>query len=284
MNKVIDNYGNELNAQFNIDVIDNELGLILESRGGSKRNSDYSAALEILLERLQEASIRKIRLKVVSRELLKKMKNASDRTIKIGDKSDLVLEDKDINELRKQIGTAISKLKVNKATAGGNSTKRIQLVSGSINKNEWKQIALGKRIREKNFTLQNTFSFQEFENEVNQLLQKQINEIPEGNLIPKRMQNTSLEVFERDSKVKAWVLKNASGKCECCRTDSPFITFNGTPYLEVHHLKTLANGGSDRISNTIALCPNCHREFHYGINREKILNRMYGEIKRLIRE
>jgi len=46
-------------------------------------------------------------------------------------------------------------------------------------------------------------------------------------------------------------------------------------------LKTLANGGSDTIENTIALCPNCHREFHYGINSTKKLAKIYYQIKRL---
>jgi 5-methylcytosine-specific restriction enzyme A len=39
---------------------------------------------------------------------------------------------------------------------------------------------------------------------------------------------------------------------------------DGTPFLEVHHLRTLADGGSDRVSNAVALCPNCHRQMHYG--------------------
>jgi len=32
----------------------------------------------------------------------------------------------------------------------------------------------------------------------------------------------------------------------------------------VHHKKTLALGGEDTVDNSLALCPNCHREMHFG--------------------
>lgn len=128
------------------------------------------------------------------------------------------------------------------------------------------------------------FDYNEFEKEVKEYLKEPIKEIPQGNSKPKKKKNSTQEIYERDSKVKAWVLQKANGKCECCENKSPFISSTGIPYLEVHHLKTLANGGSDRIENTIALCPNCHREFHCGINKEKILAKMYRQIKRLKKE
>ena len=49
-----------------------------------------------------------------------------------------------------------------------------------------------------------------------------------------------------------------------------FIINNNSFYLEIHHVKRLADDGSDRITNAIALCPNCHREFHHGINAGKL--------------
>ena len=39
------------------------------------------------------------------------------------------------------------------------------------------------------------------------------------------------------------------------------------PYLESHHIATLAEGGPDTPENTAALCANCHRELHYGAER-----------------
>lgn len=43
---------------------------------------------------------------------------------------------------------------------------------------------------------------------------------------------------------------------------------NGKPYLESHHVITLADGGPDVIYNTIAICPNCHRKIHVLNSRE----------------
>lgn len=75
------------------------------------------------------------------------------------------------------------------------------------------------------------------------------------------------KVFRRNPDVVAEVLVRASGTCEHCNQPAPFRRMkDGTPYLEVHHKKTLATGGSDTVGNAIALCPNCHRKMHYGLN------------------
>jgi len=71
--------------------------------------------------------------------------------------------------------------------------------------------------------------------------------------------------FVRNPDVVAEVLIRAGGVCECCGFEAPFTkASDGTPYLEVHHTKPLAEGGEDSVSNAEALCPNCHREKHYG--------------------
>ncbi|SUB63591.1 Predicted restriction endonuclease [Plesiomonas shigelloides] len=90
--------------------------------------------------------------------------------------------------------------------------------------------------------------------------------------------------FNRDPKVKAWVLKEASGKCECCDSEAPFSTAEGEPFLEVHHLRRLADGGSDMVTNAVALCPNCHREMHYGVNKSSLVGLMYKKVSRLMHE
>ena len=46
MNKVINNKGEELNANFKIVTIDNQLGLTLQSRNGLQRNRDYNRRYE----------------------------------------------------------------------------------------------------------------------------------------------------------------------------------------------------------------------------------------------
>lgn len=84
------------------------------------------------------------------------------------------------------------------------------------------------------------------------------------NKTPETIQITQ-RVFKRNPDVIAEVLDRANGICEVCRTQAPFIrASDGTPYLEVHHKKLLAQGGDDTVDNAIAVCPNCHRKAHYG--------------------
>lgn len=83
-------------------------------------------------------------------------------------------------------------------------------------------------------------------------------------LIPESYETTT-RVFKRNPDVIAEVLIKANGICERCQNPAPFKrASNGTPYLEVHHKRRLADGGEDTIDNAIALCPNCHRELHLG--------------------
>lgn len=75
----------------------------------------------------------------------------------------------------------------------------------------------------------------------------------------------STKVYYRNPDVVAYVLKRAGGICEKCGNRPPFNRkSDGTPYLEVHHIKQLSDGGEDTIDNALALCPNCHREIHFG--------------------
>jgi 5-methylcytosine-specific restriction protein A len=123
----------------------------------------------------------------------------------------------------------------------------------------------------------------EFEIKVQEESQKPHLPRPKGNRSP---QATSSEVtqFLRDASVKAWVLRQANGKCECCEMAAPFNGSNGIPYLEVHHVLQLADNGSDTVSNAIALCPNCHRELHYGANSKNLVAHLYEHVSRLVRE
>lgn len=82
---------------------------------------------------------------------------------------------------------------------------------------------------------------------------------------PKEMQVTT-SVFIRNPDVVAQVLHRANGICEACLQPAPFFKkSDGLPYLEVHHKIRLADTGDDSVENALALCPNCHRKFHYGL-------------------
>ncbi|MFC2021363.1 HNH endonuclease, partial [Chloroflexota bacterium] len=58
-------------------------------------------------------------------------------------------------------------------------------------------------------------------------------------------------------------------KCEIpgCNYD-PFNNSSGLPYIEAHHIIPLGKDGSESRRNIAIVCPNHHRELHYGENRE----------------
>lgn len=72
-------------------------------------------------------------------------------------------------------------------------------------------------------------------------------------------------IQNRSTAIKLYAKKRASGICEGCNETAPFETKSG-PYLEVHHLTRLADGGADLPQNVIALCPTCHRKAHYSLD------------------
>lgn len=71
--------------------------------------------------------------------------------------------------------------------------------------------------------------------------------------------------FKRNPDVITEVLLRANGICERCHNLAPFLRAkDNSPFLEIHHKIFLSNGGEDTVDNAIAVCPNCHRELHYG--------------------
>lgn len=91
------------------------------------------------------------------------------------------------------------------------------------------------------------------------------NRLNQASKIPEKIQMTAVE-FKRNPDVVAEVLLRANGICEQCNKNAPFIRKkDNTPYLEVHHRIMLSDGGEDTVKNAIAICPNCHRELHFGI-------------------
>lgn len=122
-----------------------------------------------------------------------------------------------------------------------------------------------------------------FEIEVREEVKNKYLAIPQGNRSPT---STSFEItqYKRDAAVKAWVLQQANGRCESCGLPAPFNGSDGQPFLEVHHVRQLADNGSDTVTNTVALCPNCHREAHYGENSRALVSGLYEHVSRLVRE
>lgn len=76
-------------------------------------------------------------------------------------------------------------------------------------------------------------------------------------------------VYNRSQAVRVYVLRRADGSCEGCEQAAPFLTGDGRPYLEPHHIRRLSDGGPDDPRWVVALCPNCHRRVHYGADGEE---------------
>jgi 5-methylcytosine-specific restriction enzyme A len=93
------------------------------------------------------------------------------------------------------------------------------------------------------------------------------------------VQKKKVMVRKRAAAIKKYALVRSNGNCEGCLEEAPFITPTGDPFLEVHHLKRLSDGGPDAPENVIALCPNCHRRVHYGIDSSTYNSSLIEKIK-----
>lgn len=91
-----------------------------------------------------------------------------------------------------------------------------------------------------------------------------------NNLTKPKRQKSYVYTYTRNPDVVAEALYRSNGICEGCSEKAPFNRkSNGTPYLEVHHVRPLSEQdvteeNLDVLSNVLALCPNCHRKIHFG--------------------
>jgi hypothetical protein len=68
---------------------------------------------------------------------------------------------------------------------------------------------------------------------------------------------------------RKYVLARAGEVCESCGNPAPFLRKDGSPYLEPHHTRRVSDGGPDHPRWVGAICPNSHREIHYGEDGEE---------------
>lgn len=108
-----------------------------------------------------------------------------------------------------------------------------------------------------------------------------LTDIPEGNRFPDRAKLVS-QTIKRDRRVRGCVLKRANGRCEYCGARG-FPTTDGRFYLETHHIIALADSGHDTIDNVIGLCPQHHRQAHYGADAESLEAKFISRLRFLNR-
>jgi HNH endonuclease len=97
-----------------------------------------------------------------------------------------------------------------------------------------------------------------------------------GTDAPDRAKTTGW-VYARDPQIRKLVIKRAKGRCEYCGKLG-FKKPDDKRYLESHHIIALANEGVDRMTNVIALCPNDHREAHFGERGAELEKAMIAKV------
>lgn len=84
--------------------------------------------------------------------------------------------------------------------------------------------------------------------------------------------------------IRLYVLQRADGRCEGCRAPAPFSRVDGSPYLEPHHTRRLADDGPDHPARVIGLCPNCHRRAHLADDAKRFNSSLKRKLARLERK
>ena len=84
-----------------------------------------------------------------------------------------------------------------------------------------------------------------------------------------------IETFERNQKAVR-DLKRLYKTCQITGEDFTFLKVNGQPYLEVHHVVPLGEGGADNPKNLVVISAHIHRMLHYanveGIDLDNIID------------
>jgi len=273
---VYDESGNKLDAECSIGEEDRVYGLILESWGPSLRNKDYNIALDFIIERLIDSGVENIIVYLASSTSRKYMPSIDDR--KIHPDQYFSLMGNNPRDIRKEMCSyqAHFSRTGRKDAPSGNRSKRIMIhVLGANDTEFWEPIIHGG--------LSDLFKPTENEHllnkKVSRLIKKNLSE-PKGYEVPETVKRVQ-KFYARDPLVKAWILQQSKGVCECCGEGAPFYLNDGTPYLEVHHVIPLSSSGPDTVSNCVAICPNCHRALHYSKNAKVLMERLYLNIDRL---
>jgi len=97
---------------------------------------------------------------------------------------------------------------------------------------------------------------------------------------PPGRRETRSTVFERNGWVKEFARRRSNGNCEM--PDCKYVGFektDGTLYIEVHHINSLAEEGFDIIENVAAICPNCHARAHHAKNKAVLQTRLLVAIR-----
>lgn len=287
--------GRELDASFFLERAASGVDLIIAARSGASkgapagRNSDYEKGVDILLGRLAQWRVVLAGVSLdstLARNLPSELRQLELRSF--GFPLELAAV-KDIRSLRLDVRRATIGFGQSKGAIGGNPTKRLRLhldwAAASDVRLEALEVALGtpasvlvgtrERIA---IEARAAVGMKELRRRVEQGLPAVS---PVGGPGGLRVRTAAI-YYPRKDEVIAWVRHSAGGRCEVCAEGAPFLKDDGEPYLEVHHVRPLADGGPDQIDNAIAACPTCHRRLHFGADRHALRLELLVRIPRLV--
>lgn len=269
--------GIQLNSKCVLVSHNNLYGMILES-WGQQNNPKYNEALKVIISRMQLKGIKKIDAFLASKPVIKSVPDSEARRLSNHTDGLFYIENKDPESLRLELCRQQKYFSESgrKEVAKGNGSKRIFLHASELtSESDWKEIVLGSW----NDNFESTSDVVELSKRVGALLNGEIHK-PYGALKPNKISIQS-KVYARSPAVVAYILQESKGSCEACFQSAPFISDAGKPFLEVHHIVPLSDGGPDIPENCVALCPNCHRAMHYALNRKELMSSLYHNIARL---
>jgi 5-methylcytosine-specific restriction enzyme A len=269
--------GTQLNSKCVLTNQDELYGMILES-WGQKNNPQYNEALKVIISRMQFKGIRKIDVFLASKPVINNFPDREFRRISNDGNGFFDIGGRQPEELRLELCRQQKYFSENgrKELPTGNGSKRIFLHAIELqSESDWKDIIFGDM---KNY-FESTSDTGILSKRVSLFSKNKIQK-PYGFLNPKQVVTQS-KAYMRSPEVVAYIIQESNGFCEACFQPAPFFNSSDMPYLEVHHIIPLSEGGPDTPENCVALCPNCHRAMHYAKNNQEIKLKLYHNISRL---
>jgi 5-methylcytosine-specific restriction protein A len=103
----------------------------------------------------------------------------------------------------------------------------------------------------------------------------QLHSVPSSTPVERKTQ-----YWKASQAIKLYAKKRAQGLCEGCGNPAPFVKVDGSPYLEVHHINKLSDGGPDDPQWVSAICPNCHRRSHFSTDVREFNNSLKSIVQK----
>lgn len=105
-----------------------------------------------------------------------------------------------------------------------------------------------------------------------------INDLDDAGREPPEKRQGMSSFYVRDPEVRRQVVERANGRCEYCDALG-FKRSDGSHFVEAHHIIHLSKQGPDTLDNVIALCPNHHREAHFGADGEAFEAKLKAKLR-----